>query len=475
MVIFMQVVHLDRIGAGQAQDGKAVSLVKNLTITGGNITAIALAFSAGIGAGSALDKGESSVTNLVIAGGTITARGANGAGIGAGYSDTRPSSVTVLTILNGHITATSTGSGSGIGAGVSDGTGSSVVSSLRLVKGDITVAPASAKFRAINASSITLLNASVIVKAVSSPAFASSPSSTTPTDLTVLYKNATTSLSEPLTALSGNVIQIGNLVLPTAPKLTISISLGSTTKLIEVEPSNVKSLLTTVSSLGAYRLSASTNGVTLVLLNADGGSTFLVDSARTFFPAAQFSLAVPPTVAQTARAPATARATSTPAPNTPPTIVRTSAPSWGTFSSTGPTVDQSIEFTLKDPDEGQFWSLSWRFDSEAWRPGGPSPRIGENVFKFAASSFTGSRLKAGSHTASIVVTDSDDGESNVISVTYNVNGAAGVLQLNLKVVIGGGIMTMVAALWWGTKVIRKREKEELHDGREGEKEPEITV
>jgi hypothetical protein len=117
-----------------------------------------------------------------------------------------------------------------------------------------------------------------------------------------------------------------------------------------------------------------------------------------------------------------------PSDNTPPSITRTSSPSWGTFPSSGPTSDQIIQFTLTDPDSDQSWLLYYRFDAEAWRAGGPSPTPGQNSFTFAASSFTGSRLRAGSHTASITVTDSEGASSNVISVSYNVAAARNVIE-----------------------------------------------
>jgi hypothetical protein len=130
----------------------------------------------------------------------------------------------------------------------------------------------------------------------------------------------------------------------------------------------------------------------------------------------------------------------TPAPTkskAPPTIARVSSPSWGAFPATGPPTDQVIEYTLADPDANQTWRLTWRFDQETFRAGAATPAIGTNSYSFPKTAFTGSRVVVGSHSASIQVTNSGGGTSNVISVSYSIAAPAGVTLGPRRGVVGG--------------------------------------
>jgi hypothetical protein len=337
--VYVNATFAPGIGSGEGMGDRAISQVKNLTIEGGNVTSIGSELASGIGSGSSLDGGQSLVTNLTIVNGTITARGTNGGGIGSGYSDRRPSVIGTLSILNGRINASATGTASGIGGGLFDSPGSSLITTLRIGNADITASPGSAALRPINASSIVFLNSPVIIRAPSAPAFATAPSGTG--DITVLYKDTTTAISEPL---AGTLLQVGKLVLPAGRKYTLSVTVASTTKSVEIESSGVGSFVTTVSSQGAYRLTVTSGGVTSQLLNEAGGSTFLVDSSRAFFPIAQFPSTAPASPAASPPPPATPGSSTappantpsgnTPSANTPPSVARTSAPSWSTFSLT---------------------------------------------------------------------------------------------------------------------------------------------
>jgi hypothetical protein len=112
------------------------------------------------------------------------------------------------------------------------------------------------------------------------------------------------------------------------------------------------------------------------------------------------------------------------AANTAPVLTRVSSPSWGSFPAAGPSADQVIQFSLVDPDPGDSWKLSWRFDAEAFRQAAAVIAVGTNSYTFPKTLFTGSRITAGAHTASILVTDNAGVNSNIITVSYTVAAAA---------------------------------------------------
>jgi hypothetical protein len=66
---------------------------------------------------------------------------------------------------------------------------------------------------------------------------------------------------------------------------------------------------------------------------------------------------------------------------------------------------------------GDSWKLSWRFDAEPFRHGVATLAVGSNTSTFPKSVFTGLRLPAGSHAASIQVTDAAVVASNIITVS----------------------------------------------------------
>jgi hypothetical protein len=447
------------IGAGQGQDGDAVSRVTNLTIVSGNISAISSRFGAGIGARSANDRGQSLLSNLTIVNATIVAVGSEGAGIGAGYSDARHSPVGNITILNGRINATGGWIGAGIGAGLADTGGNTNVAFMRIAGGEIIATGAEAAaigfgsggggvagiifsgkpkviakpgkgLRAVDAKSVTLANATLLLTATAAPAFAVAPTATGTgtSDLTVLYNNTTTAITEPLSALPGTFLQIGSLVLAAGRRWTVAITLSTFTKTFEFDGSDVKSFVSSVFGLGTYHLTASSTTENGQLVKSDGQSTFVVNTSRTFFPLARFAV------------------------NTPPTLTRTSAPSWGTFPSSGPTGDQAIDFVLADPDSDQTWTVFWRFDSEAWRNGGLVV-TGANSFVFSSSLFTGTRIRSGTHTLSLYVTDSGDSASNIISVSYNVASSSGLGGVAPRPVAVVAVLAVAAALvhFWSSR------------------------
>jgi hypothetical protein len=333
----------------------------------------------------------------------VIAAGSNGAGIGSGYALAGTVFVANITIVNGNITAT----GSGAAVGVGDSDGNSMVAAINIGHGrtEITATPGGGAC-SIVADSIAIANAQLTVKAPSAPAFGSLPSAAE-SDLTVLYGNATSAISEPLARCPGSFLQIGELTLPLGRKWNIAIRSDSTVKTVEIDFSRVKSLLTSLEGAGAYRLTAASGVKNGSLVTVDGSDVFTVDSTAVFFPVARF-VASPV--------------------NTVPVLTRTSPPSWGTFTASGPASDQVIQFTLADPDAGQSWTLNWRFDSEAWRTGGVSLVPGNNAYIFGKALFVGTRVRAGTHTASVYVIDSEGASSNVISVSYTIAASATALR-----------------------------------------------
>jgi hypothetical protein len=314
--------------------------------------------------------------------------------------------------------------GAGIGGGVGEGGGNASVGIIRIADAEVVAtgadAPAvgssaaraaaasvrfggrvnitagtAARASAIHADAIALENAAVTVQARAPPAFGEAPAASGNCDLSVLYEAVTVGIAEPLGRLQGPFIQIGNISLP-AGKWTLSVALADATKVLPVEAPRVKSLLASVSRPGAYRLSVANANGGGQLVSEAGESTFVVNESAVFFPIARLANG-----------------------KTPPVITRTSSPSWGVFQASGPTSDQVIRFTLVDLS-GKHWTVFWRFDTEPWRADAAAVAPGENAYTFAKTSFTGTRLRAGAHTASIYVSDSDDAASNVISVSYRV-------------------------------------------------------
>jgi hypothetical protein len=117
------------IGTGSVYPGN--SSIGNLMISGGNFNATSFYYGAGIGTGRVI-QGNSSIGNLMISGGTITAISPQfGAGIGSGVVDDGASSIENLTISGGCITAASFETGAGIGSGYA-GNGRSSIGSLMI-------------------------------------------------------------------------------------------------------------------------------------------------------------------------------------------------------------------------------------------------------------------------------------------------------------------------------------------------------
>jgi predicted MFS family arabinose efflux permease len=119
---------------------------------------------------------------------------------------------------------------------------------------------------------------------------------------------------------------------------------------------------------------------------------------------------------------------------------------------------------LSDPDVNQTWRLSFRFDAEAFRAANANPVPGTNSYTFARTLFTGSRITAGSHTASIQVTDSAGAASNIVSVSYNVARPAGAGAGGKGVTLCGvvaGVVAIAAVAGVATFVVARRSRKEV--------------
>ena len=122
------------IGGGQGNGAGG-----DITISGGNVTAVSNGNGAGIGSGS----GRASCGVITISGGTVNATASNATGIGAGMSNTPCSAIN---ILGGNITAKSNNSGAGIGAGLGNSSCGAIT-----ISGNATIVDASSNGTGIGA------------------------------------------------------------------------------------------------------------------------------------------------------------------------------------------------------------------------------------------------------------------------------------------------------------------------------------
>jgi hypothetical protein len=94
----------------------------------------------------------------------------------------------------------------------------------------------------------------------------------------------------------------------------------------------------------------------------------------------------------------------------------------------------------------QTWRLYYRFDAEAFRATNSNPTPGTHSYTFARTLFTGSRITAGGHTASIQVLDSAGVASNIVSVSYQVARAGGARGKRGGKFGGGAVLSGVLGL-----------------------------
>jgi hypothetical protein len=119
---------------------------------------------------------------------------------------------------------------------------------------------------------------------------------------------------------------------------------------------------------------------------------------------------------------------------------------------------------LSDPDVNQTWRLYFRFDAEAFRAANANPVPGNNAYVFARTLFTGSRIAAGSHTASIQVIDSAGVGSNIVSVSYTVaRPAIGADNGGRKVVLGAVAAGVAAVSGVAAFVVARRQRKDVED------------
>jgi hypothetical protein len=301
------------IGSGFAigtARSRGITLVENLTIGGGIITAVASS-GAGIGAGTATN-GTANVINLTISGGSVTASGFSGAGIGGGFGNT---SVRRLTILGGNVNASGFG-GAGVGAGPpSDFEGATVVDlvildglvtargsgapgiggpSVRL-SGGVVRSYATLGHSPIEGSSIAL-SGSIKAITTSPPLFGSSPSGADSFDVTILYERTTVQVGEPLDGLGGQFVQVGNLALPFDANWNIRLWSEGHAKEFEIDSAEIASFIASVPGPGSYSIPVWTETTFGRLDTPEGQSMFSVGDAAVFIPAAIFvALDGPPT------------------------------------------------------------------------------------------------------------------------------------------------------------------------------------
>jgi hypothetical protein len=271
------------IGTGRSFDG--TSKIENLTIVSGNINASGSSSGSGIGTGyGPHPEGTSKVGNLMIVSGNITASSSSfGSAIGSGYGyDIGTSEIGNLTFVSGNITASSTSSGSGIGTGESSD-GTSEIQTLSVLGGRIKVNGTESgigsgfegsevkllrfsgtvvlfctvmnttKFP-MNASSIVLSDTSLTITTPQNRVFGVNPLRQGSLNLNIIYENVTSADSEPLWLLNSTFLQIGNVSLPNSDFRRFCISGIGYENCIDIESTEVKSLLFSVPSEGNYSI-----------------------------------------------------------------------------------------------------------------------------------------------------------------------------------------------------------------------------
>jgi hypothetical protein len=165
----------------------------------------------------------SSVANIRILNEHIRVTGgSDGAGIGSEYAeDGGSSSVETLSIQGGTIRAR--GPHAGIGPGNGGQAKSLVFSGSAMLLCDATTEE---RFP-VNADSIALADASLILQTPRDPLFGRSPSRQGELNLTIIYGGVTSENPEPLSALNATFLQIGNISLPRRGSWTFCVSMGA--------------------------------------------------------------------------------------------------------------------------------------------------------------------------------------------------------------------------------------------------------
>jgi hypothetical protein len=197
---------------------------------------------------------------------------------------------------------------------------------------------------ALVGAAITLQYVSLIASTTNVPVFGLAPLFVGLKDLTILYGNTTSNISEPISQLPEVVLQIGNLVLPPGHDWNLSILSEHGTKTIELATPAVKSLLTTVPGFGSYHLNASSIGLSGQLVTDSGNSIFLATSSRVFFPIAQFQQQSLPT-APPRSVPVETKSRSSPVPLGSTVFSRVSSTSVPTKSPSSPVPLSSSVFS----------------------------------------------------------------------------------------------------------------------------------
>jgi hypothetical protein len=265
------------IGSGHGSSGN--SSVGELTIIKGNINAASAMYGAGIGSGYGL-SGNSVVRTLTIVNGTINAISTEGgSGIGSGYGDFGNSSVESLTILAGSINATGLTNGAGIGCGNDPG---GVVDRV-ILTGNASLVIHSGQSSGINATSIALQDASLVVYTTALRLFDSAPLVVGSVDLTIVYAaNSSTTIE----AISNHsYLEIGYLNIDPAGAWDIMISdvVTGWSKSLVLNTSAFRRLFVSVPSGHRYLVTAKSEDADGYLATGDVAEPLLVGSSGVFW------------------------------------------------------------------------------------------------------------------------------------------------------------------------------------------------
>jgi hypothetical protein len=277
------------IGAGEADGGSAICQV--IRIAGGQVLAKSSEFGPGIGAGPALANGTSRVTTLVIERATVVASGTDGPGIGAHLGRSILQNLTIsggnVTAIGQQTPGIARAEVLGISNARVTTTGLSVArvrfaGKTRIFVGNGTV----------NASSITLSNGVFVGQTHRTRLFATPPvGDGLDADFVILYGRPTAAGAESLSGFQHPFLQIGNVTFSTLDTFRVDIHGPSgVVRSFDLDPSSVLSFAASLPGPGNYSLILVSPTHVGRFETDVGAATFAVGERATFYPEARIDV-----------------------------------------------------------------------------------------------------------------------------------------------------------------------------------------
>jgi hypothetical protein len=286
------------IGTGYGNHGNSIIgtvAIANSKVIGMSSSGANRNYASGIGTGLG-STGTSAIDILTISNANITAVSSattldyHSPGIGAGHANNGNATIDILTISNANVAATSS-SGAAIGHNGIVGTSRSEVKSLNLIGNVRMVLRPGPQHRPIQAVSLALSNAAVVVLIQEPPLFAETSVTADSFSLAVLYENITSSSDPGLRELPGNWLEIGNLSYPGEPRWTLCIAKNERRRCFDMDfpgADRAKSLAISIPSDGNYSLTAFSDRMSGRFITSSHNGSFEVTPFQSFIPTVQF-------------------------------------------------------------------------------------------------------------------------------------------------------------------------------------------